>query len=178
MPTDLVGETDLDDFPGAPYPLLIVQAAAESLRRDCGWHIAPEVEETLTVDGTDGRELILPTLRIVAITEIRDVTDPDNPVVLDDWRVANVRGIVYRRIGWPCEVGSIEVDLTHGYATCPPELFPEVATRCRAASSAVDSTIKSTQIDDFKESYTESHSEVGVGNSSRVAQFSVDGGFA
>lgn len=84
----------------------------EAIRNYCGWHIAPFITETLTVSGEDDSVLILPTLRILDVTEIR----------VNDRRVEGYRwarhGVIYLpaavRWGYP-----IEVDLIHGYEQLP-----------------------------------------------------------
>lgn len=128
---------DLVDFPGAPFPPSIVEAACEAVRRDARWHIAPPVTETVTVDSGGGTLLVLPTLRMTAVTEVRDVTG-DAPEVLTGWRKSSA-GLLYRSSGWPVGLAAVEVDLTHGHDVCPPELLPVIAARCQWA--LVDSTV-------------------------------------
>lgn len=135
----LVDSSDLDGFPGAPFDPLRIAEASASIRAEAGWHIAPEVSETLTLDHSGGRLLCIPTLRLRGVDEVRDVRDPDNVSVLDNWTVSRT-GLLYRADGWPSGFGAIEIDLTHGYDYCPGELIPVVAARCQAA--AVLSTVK------------------------------------
>lgn len=130
MANDLLQSSELDEFPGAPFAQSIVDAAVSGLRAEAGWHIAPERTETVTVDGTGEVLLKLPTLRLGTIAEVRDVTDPALPVVLTDWRVSRA-GILYRALGWPLGFGTVEVDMTHGYAEVPADLFALVAERCQ-----------------------------------------------
>lgn len=151
MGNTLVDPSDLTDFPGAPFTLAAIDAAADRVRTEAGWHIAPEVTETIEVDGTSRRELILPTLRIVTVAEVRDITDPDSPVVLTGWRVRK-GGMLYRDIGWPCGPDAmLEVDLTHGYDTTPPSLFGLLARV--AEEEATGSAAKKESIDDFATEY-------------------------
>lgn len=121
----LVTAADLADFPGAPFAEVRVEAAGEALRSEAGWHIAPEVTETLTVDADGGHFLFLPTMRLSAVTEVRDVSG-DAPRVLDGWRKSR-KGVIYRAGGWPTGFETVEVDVVHGYAACPRELLPVVA---------------------------------------------------
>ncbi len=131
MANTLVNADQLDDFPGAPFKPGIVDAAVGGLRGDVGWHIAPEVTETITVDGSPDQTLILPTLKIATITAIRDVTGT-TPVAVTGWRMASTAGLLWREDGWPCGFAAVEVDLTHGFADTPPELLPAVAYYCQA----------------------------------------------
>ncbi len=128
--TPLVVADDLAEFPGAPFSDTVATSAGESIRSEVGWHIAPELTETLTVDSDGGRYLFLPTLRLVDVTEVRDVTS-DTPRVLDGWRQSE-KGILYRVGGWPVGMSALKVDLTHGYPTCPPALLPAVAAYAQA----------------------------------------------
>jgi hypothetical protein len=128
MANTLAAPADLADFPGAPFSAALVDAAAGSVRGEVGWHIAPAVTETVTVVSEGGTVLLVPSLRVTAVTEVRDVSG-DTPEVLMDW-VFRRSGILERAYGWP-KRHAIEVDLTHGYAETPPELLPVIADTAR-----------------------------------------------
>jgi hypothetical protein len=133
----LLSPEDLSDFPGAPFPARLVEAASESVRADAGWHIAPQVTETVAVHGDGGRILILPSRRVVSVTEVRDVSG-GSPVVLTGYRLAG-GSVLYRDSGWPDGFAVLEVDMVHGFDTVPADLLPIVAARCKQAS--MDSTV-------------------------------------
>lgn len=104
---------------------MLVGAADGAVRRYCGWHIAPSVTETVTVDSTGSRTLLLPSMYVTAVTAVRDITDDTvDPVVLDGWRSTVTprfrAGVLERRTCWPR--GVLEVDLAHGYAEVPAEV--------------------------------------------------------
>jgi hypothetical protein len=129
----LVLPDDLEDFPGAPFADSVVRAAGESVRADAGWHIAPIITETVTVDGPGPNGLLLlPSLRVLSVAAVTDLTG-DNPVQLDGWRLAG-SGMLLRRQGWPSGAAALEVVLTHGLDETPAELFPVVAARCQRSS--------------------------------------------
>lgn len=138
MANTLVTPQDLSDFPGAPFAISTVDVAVAALRRDAGWHIAPQVTETVLLDALGGRDLILPTRHLVNVTEVRDVST-STPVVLTGWRKSKA-GILHRDAGWPSGFQSVEVDMVHGYTVTPPELFPLVAVYSQL--QAVNSTVK------------------------------------
>jgi hypothetical protein len=138
----LVLPSDLEGFPGAPFADALVAAASASVRADAGWHIAPVIEDTVTLDSDGGCSLMLPSLHVVEVLGVSDVIDPDNPVVLSGWR-NNAAGVLQRTAGFPAGLAVIEVDLTHGYDECPPELLPVVAERCQAAG--VNRTVSQEQ---------------------------------
>jgi hypothetical protein len=54
MANTLVSPYDLEDFPGAPFSDTLVDAAVSEIRGEAGWHIAPQVTETLTSTPTAG----------------------------------------------------------------------------------------------------------------------------
>lgn len=87
-------------------------AALRVVRKHCGWHIAPVIEESLILDGSGGRALLLPTNRVVEVLAVReDGTDLD----LEDIEVS-ATGVLRKRCGrWSCRLGGVEVDLRHGY---------------------------------------------------------------
>ena len=123
---ELIDPSDLGEFPGAPFPAAVVNGAAGAIRAEAGWHIAPQVTETVEVETGCSRVALLPSLLVVDVTEVRDA---DTGKVLDGWRVSRARGVLRRRHGvWP---EAIEVDLTHGYEKCPAELLPVIAERAQ-----------------------------------------------
>lgn len=144
----LVEPAALSDFPGT-FTATQINIAAAGLRSAAGWHIAPVVVETVTVDSDGGPILFLPTLHLVNVTEVRDVTG-DTPRVLTNWR-KSATGTLTRLGGWPYGASAIEVDMTHGYDECPPELLPLVVDGIR--SQGKDRTLAAKSIGPFSESY-------------------------
>lgn len=89
-----------------------------AIRRYCGWHIAPIINDVLTLDGPGGTYLDLPSMRVVDVSHVQIgrytvlVNRRDY-----DW---SVLGSLERRGGyWPTRYRSIRVTLTHGYVTAP-----------------------------------------------------------
>lgn len=127
----LAQATDLLGFPGAPFSPGVVAAAAGQVRDACGWHIAPKVVETIEVETGGGTVVLLPSLAVVSVTEVKS-----GETVLTGWRVAS-NGVLRRPAGWPA---TITVTLEHGYAKCPPGLFAVIAEHGqRIKSGAVKS---------------------------------------
>ena len=124
----LTTAAELADYPGSPYLETLVSSAAASVRDEAGWHIAPLVTETLVLDSQGGRRLILPSLQIDSVAEVRDVTG-DTPAVLEGWRLSRRACFLYLEKGWPTGVAAVEVDLTHGCEACPEDLLAVVAER-------------------------------------------------
>ena len=122
----LVQDTELNGFRGAPFPSNVVEAAAESIRTDCEWHIAPSIQETLKVRG-GGSVLLLPTLHLTAVASIVD----NHGYLVEGWEFFE-DGTIERHTGaFP---RFVTVTFTHGYTQCPRELLQAIAER--AASGA------------------------------------------
>lgn len=158
MGNTLVSPAQLSDFPGAPFADALVDAAVAQLRNDAGgWHIAPVITETVTLDHDGGRQLVLPTRKLVAVTEVRDVSGT-TPTVLTDYRVDKAAGILERSC-WPVGTAVIEVDLEHGYTETPADLLPLVVQRLQTLQ--VNSALVEQTRGPFTERYRESTEPAG-----------------
>lgn len=131
MAGELVLASDLVSYPGSPFSADVVASAAESVRSDAGWHIAPVVTETVILDGTGSKMLLLPTLKVVAVTEVR-VWENDAWTVRTGWRIGQ-SGTLVHDDRWCYGLDSIQVDLQHGYTQAPADLLPIIAARCQRA---------------------------------------------
>lgn len=145
---DLADPADLAGLPGAPFTQTETDAAVAAVRTAAGWHIAPVRADTavvLTV-GYCQQLLRLPTRRLVSVQEIRDVlgeagSGDDGAVVADTtYRIVASRNAVLKTSGyWPQGLDAVEVDYSHGFDECPPDLLPvlaEAATLIRRDASA------------------------------------------
>lgn len=97
-----------------------LNAAHGAVRRECGWHVAPILEETLTLDGSGGRALLLPSRRVVELLQVlNDGADVTADVDL------SAAGVLELQCGsWTRRLGRVSVKLRHGWA---PDEVPEVA---------------------------------------------------
>lgn len=95
-------------------------AAHGAVRRFCGWHVAPVIEETLTLDGSGGTDILLPSLRVMQLVSVlNDGTSVASQV--DTSRA----GILRLTSGtWTRRLGRVVVTLRHGYEL---DEVPEVA---------------------------------------------------
>lgn len=117
-------------------PAFWLNVAHSAIRGACGWHVAPIITETLVLDGSGGPSLLLPSLRVRSIASVtNDATD-----VTDNVKYSRRTGVLTLASGWSCDVGSIEITMTHGFTV---EEVPSVAglivtlTKRAAASSNV-----------------------------------------
>lgn len=117
----LVSATDLAGFRGAPFPDTLVEAAAETVRAECGWHIAPAVEQTVKVR-TGGMDTVnLPSLYVTDVVSVLDRAGA--PVTgWDFWE----HGVLECPGGFP---DIIKVTFKHGYESCPKDLHSIIAER-------------------------------------------------
>jgi len=106
-------EADLDEASAQ----LALDGASGLVRDWCGWGIA-HAEETFVVDGTGSRVLLLPTLRLVSVEEVR----VDGTVLDPTTYTWSASGQLERAAGWPRRFRAIEVDCTHGYDPVPDAL--------------------------------------------------------
>lgn len=90
----------------------LLDGATRGIRRYCGWHIAPVVTETMTLDGPGGSLLRLPTLNLV---EIVSMTERGIELDVDalEW---SAKGLVRRRRGrWTDRFRGVVAEVEHGY---------------------------------------------------------------
>lgn len=112
-----------------------LEQAEADVRDYCGWHIAPNRDETITVDGSGGRILDLPSLHVTAVASVTEdgtLLEPTS-YVWRDWGVIE-------RVGCAWGTGKVEVELSHGYTPVPPNItavVQAIASRAIGASATV-----------------------------------------
>lgn len=127
--------TLLADYPGAPFPDSVITDVSEQIRSEARWHIAPQGSDTVLLDSDGSDTLVLPTLYLVEVTLVRDLSDPDNPSEITDYRVSRRVPMLKHTSGrWPSGLESVEVTMTHGYTDCPRDLLPVVAEMAQTSS--------------------------------------------
>lgn len=121
----LIEASALAGFPGAPFSAAQVRSAADSLRTQAGWHIAPTIEQTVEVYTGRGRIALLPSLHVVDVLRVEDAS---NGREVTGWRVRRQAGLLVSDSPFPED---IDVTLLHGFEKCPEDLKPLVAERAR-----------------------------------------------
>lgn len=128
---ELANTTDLTQYQ-ARDPGLLLREAEAVVRAYCGWHIAPARTQTLTLDGSGGAVLALPTLHLTAVTSVTE-EDADVDLTTIEWSEA---GYLWRAAGWTPARRGVVVTMTHGHAETPVEVQAVVlAVASRAASA-------------------------------------------
>ncbi|WP_280335476.1 hypothetical protein [Nocardia wallacei] len=127
----LVAGTGLDE--------LRLAAIVREVRDYCGWHIAPAIDETLTVDGSGGRVQHLPTL---LLNSVASVTENGTELAADAYEWSADGSL--RRCGywyWTRRYRGVVAVVNHGYAAVPPNI---VSVILDAASAAISTPVGET----------------------------------
>lgn len=119
----IIPETD-------PYQRRLI-AAENRIRRYCGWHIAPVIEQTVVLDGSGSTALFVPTLKLRSIASCKVNGVDVDPATLE-W---SEDGFLRRACGWPDRLRSVELTIEHGFEEAPEiaELIMEIAERAGTA---------------------------------------------
>lgn len=134
---------------------------AEALVRGfCGWHIAPSRSETVTVDGSGGQILHVPTLHLTAVTS---VVEDGTTVDLADLGVYP-GGYIYRAAGWCGKRRAVVVTMTHGWDAAPAEVTGVVQAVAQRAVSNPKS-----QVNPSVGPFRDSNSATGSAESAALA---------
>jgi hypothetical protein len=110
------------EWTGAPAPDGIedlLDAASSMIRRYCGWHVAPVVTEELVVDGRGGATVMLPTLRLLNLLALSEVTSSTVITVYPPTEVEWSRDGYLRKRGcghWTDYLQGITAEVEHGFA--------------------------------------------------------------
>lgn len=108
--------------------------ACAAVRAYCGWHVAPSVTESITLDGSGTQFLMLPSLRV---TDITAITEDGSTADATQYQWS-ATGQLWRSWPWSGNFRSVVVDLTHGYDSCPEEILgvlEEAASRGTAGTA-------------------------------------------
>ncbi|HQV83153.1 MAG TPA: hypothetical protein PLX57_08610 [Ornithinibacter sp.] len=90
-------------------------SACATVRAYCGWHVAPLVTETVTLDGRGRCSYFLPTLRLVDLVSLAaDGVAVDDP----EWSsMGEVRGVHSNKLR------GIVAEIVHGLEECPADVL-------------------------------------------------------
>lgn len=144
--------------PFADENVRVADAAAATIRGYCRWHIWPVVTETVVLDGPGSGLLMLPTLRLLAVSAVsqtrrgRGQTAATLDVAADlEWSAA---GMVWHVDGvpWSGRARGVSVTFTHGYAVAPPEVIQLAAALVKRAASN-PARLKRMQVGQRSEDY-------------------------
>lgn len=122
---EMVSTTDLESFKSGDEQHAL-DAATQSVRDYCGWHVGPSVSEVLTVKGRGLVTVFLPSLHV---TDVASVTVDGTLLEPDEYTWTPV-GLL-TRVNGPCfALGArIDVELTHGHDPVPSSVAEVVMAR-------------------------------------------------
>jgi hypothetical protein len=95
----------------------LIDGATRGIRRYCGWHIAPKIEEKFRLDGPGGRLLPLKTMRLANVTSVTERGQALADDVDFEW---SENGELRRLRGcWTDRYRAIVVEAEHGFDDAP-----------------------------------------------------------
>lgn len=158
-PRDLASylKQDLDEFDAYTAQLLL-DGATEAVTEYCGWHIAPNIVETVVIDGSGTALQPVPTMWLTDLGSVSENgrTVPTSSV---DW---SSYGILEKRGGglWTARRGGVEVRIAHGFDAAPAWLTTMI---CAVAGRAFLGNLGVVQESSSGESVTYASPTRGTG---------------
>lgn len=154
-------------------PVDYAAAALAAARRYCGWTVTPVAEDvTVTVDGSGGPVLSLPSLYV---TEVSAVVEDGVALDVADLRVST-NGQVRKRSGacWTSALGGVVVTMTHGYPAAPDfDAAVEQAASALTANADRDAALKREKIVDVEYEWFADGSATPFLNTSLLAPYRI-----
>lgn len=94
----------------------VLDAASALIRRYCGWHISPVMQEEMIVDGAGGHVQNLPTLNLVNLLALEELMPGGTVNVYPPTEVEWSRNGYLRKVGcWTERFQAITATVEHGY---------------------------------------------------------------
>lgn len=94
----------------------LIRAAQDAVQAWCGWHIAPIIRETVTLDGTGGHALQLPSGRVVDVETVKVNGVEWAP---SQWGWSRAGMLESYGPPFPRRFRAVEVTMRHGYEEAP-----------------------------------------------------------
>lgn len=126
----LVTNEELSEFRGHPFNDDVLASVSGQVRDICGWHIAPEIKETVLVRSRGAEVLVLPSLKVAEVTRVEDAVTGDEITGYFNWQDGTLELFTGRRFP-----PAVKVTMTHGYEICPPALLRPIADEAMAEKS-------------------------------------------
>lgn len=143
----LATATDLTAYTGGrisdtdPRVTPVLDGVSAAVRNWCGWHVYPEVQETVVLDGPGGRYLALPTKQVAAVTAVLE------------HGIALVDGVDYRWSGdgsikrltryWTDDYRAVTVSYVHGFDDVPDVTAVVLSVAARLLASPMGAVSES-----------------------------------
>lgn len=107
-------------------------AAISAIRGYCQWHIAPNLPETVTVDGSGASVQLLPTLHLTALTSV--TSDGIAPDDLADVQWSQMGALKVSGC-WSAKYRGVVAEIVHGFDFFPQEVLAVARSLAQAPGS-------------------------------------------
>jgi hypothetical protein len=114
----MVTGAEVDDASDDRISELLAQASG-LVRATCGWHLAPRITQTVTVDGSGADTVALPTLHLI---DLLAVTDNGTPVDLEQVEWSTAGFLICRNRCWTRRLRGVRAEILHGHTRTPAEV--------------------------------------------------------
>lgn len=113
-------------------------AACRRVRTECGWHIAPTIQETVRVRLT-GPALVLPSMEILEVTSVQI---GDELLDASAWELMPGEPVIMLCGRWWCHHRVAVVEMSHGYEDCPEDLLAALTAMSSVPAGVVGSQMQ------------------------------------
>ncbi|MFC5930928.1 hypothetical protein [Cryobacterium melibiosiphilum] len=117
-----------------------LDAANQTVRSYCGWHISPVIVQEFEMDGDGSKTLMLPTMKLGQVIACTS----DGVDVLSLIRKSNKGMLELSRGRWSCELGGIVLTVSHGYEIVPADVAGIIAGLASRAGSSPAGIVSQT----------------------------------
>lgn len=154
----LLAFATVDDVRSTDRTAQDLDAASQVIRNYCGWHIFPELTESLVLDGPGTPLLVLPTRRLLAVTALTETAlgTGSSAVVVNvaDLEISTRKGLVWHasRRCWTARASGIAITIRHGYPLPPPDVA-QLAVSLASRLSANPQRLRRIQVGQRSEDY-------------------------
>ena len=115
----------------------LIDAVTAAVRRWCGWHVSPSVDDVMVLDGEGGRSLTLPTLHV---TEVKGLVVDGSTIDPVDFDWSESGQIMLRCGQFPDRYRSVRVTVRHGFDSVSDVTQVVQQVAANAVSSALGAT--------------------------------------
>lgn len=139
---------------------LALENASQQIRDYVGWSVSEEVDREVTLDGTGGPYLWLPTKHLTDVSTV--VENGVTLTVVDDFDWSS-RGYLIRSGRWTCRPRAVVVTFTHGWPDGSEKLRTARSVCLSLAGSIYDNPggVRSYTVDDVSETYAGASADLG-----------------
>jgi hypothetical protein len=119
----------------------VLDGVSAAVRNWCGWHVFPDLQQTVTLDGPGGRYLALPTRHVATVTAVTE----NGTTLVDgvDYRWSTDGSIKRVTRYWTDDYRAITVTYTHGFEDVPDVTAVVLSVAARLLASPMGAVSES-----------------------------------